>query len=457
MALEGHEPLWTMGDDTPLAGLAPADRPVVDHLRQSFAQVTNPPIDPERERIGRWTCAVELGRRSPLLGGRPRGRDGPPERARRRRSRRAASRASRGAAAGPRPSSRLDATWDPSGRAGRTRGGDRPLAPRRSTAATRGIELVVLTDRAASAGEPAAGAVGARGRRASTRRSPRPGCAARPTSSSTPRTSSTSTPPRWPSRRVPARSCPWLAIELAAELAGSRGAEDVAPDAARNLMRRSRPACARCSRGWASARLRPTSAASCSRSSSCRRASSRRCFPAAPAWPGRLGSRDLAEPAAASARGGTPHAAALRPDGSRTRALHATAADGELHLYAPPIVKAVQALATADVGTAPEQTRSMRRSPVSRGARARRRRRCATSWRLTRRAAATRRRSPMVEPARDIAARFVGRAMCLGALSPEAHQALDHRHAPPRRRREHRRGRRGSGVVRARTAHGRPA
>jgi glutamate synthase (ferredoxin) len=48
MALEGHEPLWSMGDDTPIPGLGRIDRPVVDHLRQSFAQVTNPPIDPER-------------------------------------------------------------------------------------------------------------------------------------------------------------------------------------------------------------------------------------------------------------------------------------------------------------------------------------------------------------------------------------------------------------------------
>ena len=71
MALEGHEPLWSMGDDTPTPGRARLDRPVADHLRQAFAQVTNPAIDPERERIV-MDLRVELGRRPPLLGGPPR-------------------------------------------------------------------------------------------------------------------------------------------------------------------------------------------------------------------------------------------------------------------------------------------------------------------------------------------------------------------------------------------------
>ena len=71
MALEGHEPLWSMGDDTPTPGRGRLDRPVADHLRQAFAQVTNPAIDPERERIV-MDLRVELGRRPALLGGMPR-------------------------------------------------------------------------------------------------------------------------------------------------------------------------------------------------------------------------------------------------------------------------------------------------------------------------------------------------------------------------------------------------
>ena len=51
-------------------GLGRIDRPIADHLRQSFAQVTNPPIDPERERAV-MDLRVELGRRPALLGGPP--------------------------------------------------------------------------------------------------------------------------------------------------------------------------------------------------------------------------------------------------------------------------------------------------------------------------------------------------------------------------------------------------
>jgi glutamate synthase (NADPH/NADH) large chain len=49
MAEEGKEPTWSMGDDTPIAPLARARRPVYDFFRQRFAQVTNPAIDSLRE------------------------------------------------------------------------------------------------------------------------------------------------------------------------------------------------------------------------------------------------------------------------------------------------------------------------------------------------------------------------------------------------------------------------
>ncbi|MDF7807429.1 glutamate synthase large subunit [Pontiellaceae bacterium B12219] len=51
MATEGKEPLGSMGADNPLAVLS--DRPVQlsHYFKQLFAQVTNPPIDPIRERI----------------------------------------------------------------------------------------------------------------------------------------------------------------------------------------------------------------------------------------------------------------------------------------------------------------------------------------------------------------------------------------------------------------------
>jgi glutamate synthase (NADPH/NADH) large chain len=49
MALAAQEPVGSMGDDTPVAVLSERDRSIYDYFRQSFAQVTNPPIDPLRE------------------------------------------------------------------------------------------------------------------------------------------------------------------------------------------------------------------------------------------------------------------------------------------------------------------------------------------------------------------------------------------------------------------------
>ena len=47
----GQEAVGSMGDDTPFAVLSERERPLYDYFRQVFAQVTNPPIDPLREQI----------------------------------------------------------------------------------------------------------------------------------------------------------------------------------------------------------------------------------------------------------------------------------------------------------------------------------------------------------------------------------------------------------------------
>lgn len=47
----GQEAVGSMGDDTPMAVLSKKQRPLYDYFRQQFAQVTNPPIDPLRESI----------------------------------------------------------------------------------------------------------------------------------------------------------------------------------------------------------------------------------------------------------------------------------------------------------------------------------------------------------------------------------------------------------------------
>ncbi|RYF96277.1 MAG: glutamate synthase subunit alpha, partial [Chitinophagaceae bacterium] len=51
MALDGKEPIGSMGSDIPLAILSDQPQHLSSYFKQLFAQVTNPPIDPIRERL----------------------------------------------------------------------------------------------------------------------------------------------------------------------------------------------------------------------------------------------------------------------------------------------------------------------------------------------------------------------------------------------------------------------
>lgn len=51
MAFEGKEPIGSMGSDVPLAVLSDQPQHLSNYFKQLFAQVTNPPIDPIRERM----------------------------------------------------------------------------------------------------------------------------------------------------------------------------------------------------------------------------------------------------------------------------------------------------------------------------------------------------------------------------------------------------------------------
>ncbi len=51
MIAEGKETTGAMGDDTPIAAFSNEQRNFTDFFKQKFAQVTNPPIDPIREKI----------------------------------------------------------------------------------------------------------------------------------------------------------------------------------------------------------------------------------------------------------------------------------------------------------------------------------------------------------------------------------------------------------------------
>jgi glutamate synthase (ferredoxin) len=66
MAGAGKEPTYCMGDDIPLAVLSSKPHLLYDYFKQRFAQVTNPPIDPLREKLV-MSLEMHLGRRgSPL-------------------------------------------------------------------------------------------------------------------------------------------------------------------------------------------------------------------------------------------------------------------------------------------------------------------------------------------------------------------------------------------------------
>ena len=67
MARDGDDPLGSMGTDTALAVLSDRPRLLYDYFKQNFAQVTNPPIDPIRESLVMSLVSM-VGPRPNLLG-----------------------------------------------------------------------------------------------------------------------------------------------------------------------------------------------------------------------------------------------------------------------------------------------------------------------------------------------------------------------------------------------------
>ncbi|HIQ40464.1 MAG TPA: glutamate synthase large subunit, partial [Sulfurivirga caldicuralii] len=66
LAEDGQETTASMGDDAPLPVFSQRPRSVYDYFRQMFAQVTNPPIDPLRENIV-MSLATSFGREKNLF------------------------------------------------------------------------------------------------------------------------------------------------------------------------------------------------------------------------------------------------------------------------------------------------------------------------------------------------------------------------------------------------------
>ncbi|MFV0643867.1 MAG: glutamate synthase large subunit [Sphingomonadaceae bacterium] len=67
MAVNGDDPIGSMGTDTPIAVLSKRSRLLYDYFKQNFAQVTNPPIDPIREELVMSLLSM-IGPRPNLLG-----------------------------------------------------------------------------------------------------------------------------------------------------------------------------------------------------------------------------------------------------------------------------------------------------------------------------------------------------------------------------------------------------
>ena len=411
MVIDGHEPLWSMGDDTPTPGLGRVDRPIADHLRQSFAQVTNPPIDPERERAV-MDLRVDLGRRPALLGG-------PPRLSRRTRT----LRLERPVVADldalldavPGRIARFDATWQPAD-------GPDGLAialDRLATAAVReargSAEVIVLSDRAFDLDRlpiPSILAVGAVNTALTD-------AGLRGRADILVDTSDVLDVHGLAMALAVGATAvvPWLAVELSIETAGSRGAEELSPDeAVTNLL-----AAFEAGLRKTLARMGISTIASyigglLFETLELDAALLARCFPGAPAWSGRVGLREIAERGirrAATARtiaADTPSNKLPDPGFARFKA------DGEAHLFSPKIAGEITALAADGSAEALERYRAALAGPsavVRDGLRIRR---------------PTRSGPPVaigsVESARDIVRRFVVSAMSVGALSPEAHQAL---------------------------------
>lgn len=70
MAFEGKEPIGAMGSDIPLAVLSDQPQHLSSYFKQLFAQVTNPPIDPIRERLV-MSLASYVGNNGNLLSEEP--------------------------------------------------------------------------------------------------------------------------------------------------------------------------------------------------------------------------------------------------------------------------------------------------------------------------------------------------------------------------------------------------
>ena len=397
MGGDGQDAVWSMGDDTPIPPLARVPPGLYAYLRQRFAQVTNPPIDPLRETLV-MSLRMHLGRRGSLLADRPSGlrlvRNEHPVLLQ---DEMAALRGLVGAQAVT-----LDATWQAAGGPESLCATLDALCRTAGGAVEQGAQIIVISDRAADrerAPLPMLLAVGAvhqhllrKGRR--TRVS-----------------------------LVAAAGDAWDVHHFAALI--GFGAEAVHPWLALESVRRHIEADTAPAKFRAAAEkglLKILSKMGISTLSSYCGAQIfealglgaeviDRCFTGTVSTIGGIGFAEIAEDVLARQRAAYPESATpdALPDHGRVRYRR----DGEDHGWSPPLVRAMQ---TAVEKNTPEaydgfKARVAARLPAS-----------------PRDLLAIRAGTPIplddVEPAETIRRRFISTAMSLGALSPEAHRTL---------------------------------
>src|SRR5437870_8629256 len=399
MGSAGQDAVWSMGDDTPIPPLARVAPSLYGYLRQRFAQVTNPAIDPLRETLV-MSLRMHLGRRGSLLADRPDGlrlvRNEHPILLR---EEMAALRATAGA-----QGVTLDATWSAAGASAESlRAELEGLCRAAGRAVRQGARILILSDQAADRARvplPMLLAVGAvhqhllhKGLRT------RLGLVAEAGDA-------------WDVHHFAAligygaeAVHPWLALESVQA--------EVADDDARVRFRRAAEA----------GLLKILSKMGISTLSSYCGAQIfealglgaevvDRCFTGTVSTIGGIGFAEIAEDLLARQRIAYPESPAadpVLPDHGRVRYRR----DGEDHGWSPPLVRAMQDAVAADTPQAYDafRTRVAARLPAS-----------------PRDLLALRVGAPIpleeVEPAEEIRRRFVSTAMSLGALSPEAHRTL---------------------------------
>jgi len=400
MGAGGQDAVWSMGDDTPIPPLARIPPNLYVYLRQRFAQVTNPPIDPLRETLV-MSLRMHLGRRGSLLADRPDGlrlvRNEHPVLLE---AEMAALRAGAGVQAVA-----LDATWNAAPPAGpdALRAALDGLCRAAGRAVREGARILVLSDRAADrerAPLPMLLAVGAvhhhllaNGLRTQLGLVAEAGDA-------------------WDVHHVAAligygaeAVHPWLALEAVRAQAPEEDARFRFRAAAeKGLLKIISKMGISTLSSYCGAQIFEALGLGAEVID--------RCFTGTVSTIGGIGFTEIAEDVLARQRAAYPPLASAPPalpDHGRVRYRR----DGEDHAWSPPLVRAMQDAVAAKTPQAfgAFQSRVAARAPAS-----------------PRDLLAIRRETPVplveVEPVEAIRRRFVSTAMSLGALSPEAHRTL---------------------------------